>query len=72
MAQATSVVTMISYLLHIACSLIHMYSNGPIIELSKGITYFIFRYYEWKCKFILWNIVKAAKYGCQLCDTFVS
>ena len=51
-------------------SLIHVYSNRPIIELSKGITCYIFRFYEWKRNFILQSVVKAAKYGHQLCDVF--
>ena len=52
-------VTTIAHSLHIARLLIYMYSNRPI----KGITCYMFRYYEWKYKFFLRSIVKAAKYG---------
>ena len=58
------------YLLHIARSPIHMYSNRPLINLSDDVTRYIFRYYEWKHKFIRQSVGKAAKYGHQLCGVF--
>ena len=56
--------------LHTANSPGHIYLNRPIIELSKGIMCYIFRYYDWKRKFIQHSVVKATKYGHQLCDAF--
>ena len=51
-----------AYSLHIVSSLIHVYLNRPIIELFQRYND-IFRYHEWKRKFVLQSIAKQPNMG---------